>query len=78
MPPPLIVCDPKVMLGKPVVAGTRITVELILEKLAAGELADQIIRAHPHLPEGSIQAALHYAAAVVRNELVVPLGRRSA
>jgi len=58
MPLPLIVSDPKVMMGKPVIAGTRITVELLLEKLAAGEPAEQILRAHPHLPEGSIPAAL--------------------
>ena len=45
---------------------------------AAGEAPEQILRAHPHLPEGSIQAALAYAAAVVRNELIVPLERRSA
>jgi uncharacterized protein (DUF433 family) len=78
MPPPTVVSDPKVMMGKPVIAGTRITVELLLEKLAAGETAEQILRAHPHLPEGSIPAALAYAAAVVRNESIVPLERRSA
>jgi uncharacterized protein (DUF433 family) len=78
MPQPLIVSDPKIMMGKPVIAGTRITVELLLEKLAAGEPAEQILRAHPHLPEGSIPAALTYAAAVLRNELIVPLERRSA
>ena len=55
---PAIVSDPKVMLGKPVIAGTRFTVELLLEKLAAGESTEQIHRAFPHLPEGSIQAAL--------------------
>ena len=73
MPEARIVCDPTVMLGKPVVAGTRITVELLLEKLAAGESAEQIRRAHPHLPPGSIEAALAYAAAAVRNEIVVPM-----
>lgn len=75
---PSIVCDPKVMLGKPVIAGTRITVELLLERLAAGESAEQIRDAYPHLPEGSISAALAYAAAVLRNESVIPLERRSA
>ncbi len=75
---PSIVSDPKVMLGKPVIAGTRITVELLLEKLAAGEPAEQILRAYPHLPEGSIPAALAYAAAVIRNEMIIPLERRSA
>ena len=58
--------------------GTRITVELLLEKLIAGESAEQILRAHPHLPEGSISAALAYALAVIRNDLIVPLERRSA
>ncbi len=42
-----IVSDPKVMMGKPVIAGTRITVEIILEKLAAGETPEQILEAHP-------------------------------
>ena len=46
------------MMGKPVIAGTRITVELILEKLAAGEPEAQILAAHPRLTRQSIQAAL--------------------
>jgi uncharacterized protein (DUF433 family) len=78
MPLPSVVSDPKIMTGKPVIAGTRVTVELLLEKLAAGESVEQILRGHPHLPEGSISAALAYAVAVVRNEVVVPMERRSA
>jgi uncharacterized protein (DUF433 family) len=58
----LIQTDPAVMMGKPVVAGTRITVELILEKLAAGETPEQILEAHPRLTRESILAALAYAA----------------
>ena len=54
----LIVSDPKVMMGKPVVAGTRITVELILEKLSASETIEQILEAHPCLTREAIQAAL--------------------
>ena len=76
--PPAITTDPGVMLGKPVIAGTRITVELLLDKLAAGESAEQIARAHPHLPSGSLEAALGYAASVIRNELVIPISRRVA
>jgi uncharacterized protein (DUF433 family) len=53
----LIVSDPAVMMGKPVIAGTRITVELILEKLAAGETVEQILDAHPRLTREAIQAA---------------------
>jgi uncharacterized protein (DUF433 family) len=57
----LITSDPSVMMGKPVVAGTRITVELILEKLAAGETTEEILEAHPRLTIEGVQAALAYA-----------------
>jgi len=54
--------EPSVMMGKPVITGTRISVELILEKLAAGETFEQIIDAHPRLTKDAIQAALGFAA----------------
>jgi len=57
----LITADPKVMLGKPVVAGTRITVELILEKMAAGETIDELLGAHPRLMRETVLAALETA-----------------
>ncbi len=57
----LIQSNPDIMMGKPVVAGTRITVELILEKLAAGETVEQILDAHPRLTREKISAALLYA-----------------
>ena len=53
-----VVSDPSIMMGKPVIAGTRITVELILEKLAAGETIDQILKAHPRLSRDAIYEAL--------------------
>ncbi len=43
----LIISDPQIMMGKPVILGTRITVELVLEKLAAGETVEQLLEAHP-------------------------------
>ena len=49
-------------MGKPVIAGTRITVELIVEKLAGGETVEQILEAHPRLTREAIQAALAFAA----------------
>ena len=58
----LIQSDPAILMGKPVVAGTRITVELILEKLSAGETVDQILEAHPRLTREEIFAALSFAA----------------
>ncbi|MSQ07639.1 MAG: DUF433 domain-containing protein [Dehalococcoidia bacterium] len=60
MPTQLIVSDPAVMMGKPVVAGTRITVEFILEKLGAGDTIEQILSAHPRLTRQGIQAALAF------------------
>jgi uncharacterized protein (DUF433 family) len=59
--------DPDVMMGKPCIKGTRITVDLILEKLAAGESAAQILQAHPRLVPEDIQAALAFAAITVRD-----------
>lgn len=57
----LIRSDPSVMMGKPVVAGTRITVELIHEKLAAGESIEQILDAHPLLTREGVLSALEFA-----------------
>jgi len=50
------------MMGKPVIAGTRITVELVLQKLAAGETIEHIVAAHPRLKREHILAALSFAA----------------
>lgn len=50
------------MMGKPVIAGTRITVELILEKLAHGETMEQLLAAHPRLTQTAILAALDFAS----------------
>lgn len=67
--------DPAVMMGKPVVAGTRITVELILEKLSAGETVDQILEAHPRLTREGVLAALSFAAQALRADVVYPTGK---
>jgi uncharacterized protein (DUF433 family) len=52
-----IISDPKIMMGKPVVKGTRITVELILEKLAADESVEQILNEYPRLTKETTPAA---------------------
>ena len=69
----LIVSDPKVMLGKPVIRGTRITVELILEKFAAGRTEDEILGAHPHITREGIRAALAFAAEALKASVVYPI-----
>ena len=58
----LIQSNPAVMMGKSVVTGTRITVELILEKLSAGETVDEVLEAHPRLTGDAVLAALGFAA----------------
>ncbi len=68
----MIISDPTIMMGKPVIAGSRITVELILEKLAAGESIEQILEAHPRLTREGIQAALTYTTMVLRGDIVYP------
>jgi uncharacterized protein (DUF433 family) len=60
------------MLGKPVIAGARMTVELILEKLAAGETVEQILDAHPRLTKAAVQAVLAFAADTLRAYVVSP------
>jgi len=69
----LIQSDPSIMMGKPVITGTRITVELILEKLAAGETVEQILEAHPHLTREAVYAALDFAAQALRADVIYPL-----
>ena len=69
---PMIESTPNIMMGKPVIAGTRITVELILEKLAAGESVEQIVQAHPRLTPAAIQAALAFAAKAIKADVMYP------
>jgi uncharacterized protein (DUF433 family) len=60
--------DPKVMLGKPVIRGTRVTVELVLRKLSEGATEAELRDAYPRLTREDIQAALAYAADAVAHE----------
>jgi len=69
----LIKSDPEVMMGKPVIAGTRITVEQILEKLAAGETVEQIIDEHSHLTKEGVYAALAFAPEALQADIVDPI-----
>ena len=78
MSEPLIVSDPRVMMGKPVIAGTRITVDLVLEKLGSGESIEAMLEAHPRLTREGVLAALRFAAQALRAEVVYPISVRSA
>lgn len=68
-----IVTDPAIMMGKPVIRGTRITVELILRKLAEGATDVELREDYPHLTTEDIRAAMAYGAASVAHEEVVLL-----
>ncbi len=68
----LITSDPAVMVGKPVIRGTRITVELILEKLAYGQTIPDILEDYPHLTEEGIKAAIAFAADVMSHHRASP------
>jgi uncharacterized protein (DUF433 family) len=60
--------DPKIMVGKPVIRGTRITVEHIMNELASGMNVVDILREYPHLKEEDVRAACAYAAVSLADE----------
>jgi len=74
----LIQSNPSIMMGKPVIAGTRLTVELILDKLAAGESIEEIIQAHPRLNREAVLEAIAFAARSLRADIVYPIPDRAA
>lgn len=68
-----IAVDPKILAGKPVIRNTRIAIELILELLADNWTHQEILDNYPTLAEDDINAAMHYAAEIVKTEKVYPL-----
>jgi uncharacterized protein (DUF433 family) len=65
-----IAVDPAIMLGKPVIKGTRLPVEIIVEKVAYGNTIKDILDAYPFIEEDDIRAALLYAAKVIKTDEV--------
>ena len=74
----LIISDPNIMMGKPVIKGTRITVEIILEKVANGESIDQILNEHPRLTKQGIQACFAFAAEALKADVIYPVEQETA
>lgn len=64
--------DPNILFGKPVVKNTRISVDLILEKLATGDSVEDLLDAYPHLRNNDINACLLFAAESIKNEIIIP------
>ena len=74
-----IIADPKIMVGKPVIAGTRITVELVLKLLSQGVTVDDLVskKYYPQLKKTDIYAAIEYANERIMSERVYPLNEPS-
>ena len=68
-----ITASHEIMLGKPVIRGTRLTVELLLSKLAQGAATTDLLRMYPQLEAADVQAALEYAAAMLAQEEIIRL-----
>lgn len=66
-----ITANPSILGGKPIILGTRISVEMILEWMASGATRSDILKKHPHLTEEDLEQSLGYAAAAMRNEVIV-------
>lgn len=71
-----IVSDPKVLGGKPVIAGTRISVELIMDFLAAGMTIQEIMKDYPELKKEEILTAIEYAGALVKKTEIHPVVKK--
>jgi uncharacterized protein (DUF433 family) len=71
----LIEINPKIMMGKPVIKDTRITVEQVLETLSESTSIDNVLEAHPHLTVDQIHAVLAFAAQSIRGDEVYAVGK---
>ena len=68
-----IIIDPKILVGKPIIRGTRISVELVIDLLAEGWSHQQILSNYPHLASQDITACLRYAGSLMKQERVYPI-----
>ena len=68
-----IIIDPKILVGKPIIRGTRIAVEFVIDLLAEGWSRDQILSNYPHLTAQDITACLRYAGSIMKRERVYPI-----
>lgn len=73
-----IVSDPEILIGKPVVKGTRLSVELVLDRLADGWTAEDLHQSYPRLTPEALQAVFAFAAEVLKDEDYVALGKAAA
>jgi uncharacterized protein (DUF433 family) len=70
-----IVVNPKILVGKPIIKGTRISVELILDRVADGWSMEDLLASYPHISREDVLAALSFAAALFKEETFVAIGK---
>lgn len=70
-----IVVDPDILVGKPIIKGTRISVELILDRVADGWSVEDILKAYPHLAREDVLAALSFASELFKEEKFIAIGK---
>lgn len=73
-----IVVDPDVLVGKPIVKGTRISVELLLDRFADGWSYDDVLEAYPHLTREQVRAAVTFASELFKEEKYVAIGKATS
>lgn len=71
-----IVSHPSILRGKPVIRGTRVSVEHVLDLISSGLTPERIAEEHPHLSREDVLAAVHYAAQILKREEILPLRAR--
>ncbi|MBE7492376.1 MAG: DUF433 domain-containing protein [Planctomycetes bacterium] len=65
--------NPRILVGKPVIKGTRISVELVLDLLSSGATVDDVVRDYPHITRDDVLACVAFAAATIRSERTYPV-----
>jgi uncharacterized protein (DUF433 family) len=73
-----ITVNPDILVGKPIIKGTRISVELLLDRFADGWSYDEILAAYPHISREQVQAAVAFAAELFKEDRFVAIGKASA
>jgi uncharacterized protein (DUF433 family) len=68
-----IISDPNILGGKPIIKGTRISVEMILEFISSGASIDDIVKTYPHLSKESVSDAIKYATEYLKNEILLEI-----
>lgn len=68
-----IMSDPAILGGKPIIKGSRISVEFLLELFASGATRNDVLKAYTHLTSEDIEEALRYAAEALKHDRVIPL-----